>query len=316
MQARRAEELSRIARLAAAEIQESLQRRLVAAYGPGWLIAINRHRKTEDGPIKSLSDHRFCLGVFGRDPATEGWVPEGMRLEARELVKLANKAYHDDPLTDNDIRRARSIQSRFRESSFVVSTGGSEAGSAYSDFDPLPGNDRYTAVFLKVREARNGVVKEVPLDPFNPAAGTVKVRFPPNLSHGTVLRLKLPGKGKESGALPGDLRVKVFIDGVLGGDMSGLDPEMLQEGAYIAAASLLTPQASRFLAGMREFLGTFKDHCVRMPELVLQHYAEASFEPLLSRQRLESYLSQASIGELTDAVHEMERHFRVGTQPP
>src|SRR5215472_3554603 len=113
-QARASEELSRLAREVAAAIRPSLELRLQAAYGPTWLPAVNKRMRAEHrGHVKSLSDHRSCLKVYGFDPATEGWTTVRRRSMALAMADLANQAVHDEPLTDSDLMAARAIHQEF-----------------------------------------------------------------------------------------------------------------------------------------------------------------------------------------------------------
>jgi hypothetical protein len=106
--------VERIAREVAAHIELKLEQQLVTRYGPNWLAAVNE-QIPEGKKIRSLSDHRSCLAVFGHNRATAGWVSEDQREMARELSKLASKAHHDHSLTYRDVARARSIGAILRK---------------------------------------------------------------------------------------------------------------------------------------------------------------------------------------------------------
>lgn len=107
-------EITEAAREVARLVAPALEERLADRYGPHWLNAINQERRAAGaGPGRGLHDHRFCLAVYGHDPATEGWVDESLRRGARDLNTLANKAAHDDRLTPRDLDSARDIAKRF-----------------------------------------------------------------------------------------------------------------------------------------------------------------------------------------------------------
>ena len=102
--------------------------------------------------------------MLGYDRATEGWADEQWRARARELNGLANKAHHDDALTQQDVQRAVAIAAAFSRK-----YGHSAAGSGHVDEAGQRGDlvaRQFNAVDLEgaERAARQRMNLE-PLDP-------------------------------------------------------------------------------------------------------------------------------------------------------
>jgi tetratricopeptide (TPR) repeat protein len=132
MQPTYADEVSRIARAAASAVQPGLEERLVAVYGPQWLDTINQRRRDEGRAAgRGLGDHRFCLVLLAYDQATEGWVGAEVRAGARGLIGLANRAAHDDQLSQQDVARARSLAERLHKAVQTDQPAGSGGGGPW-----------------------------------------------------------------------------------------------------------------------------------------------------------------------------------------
>lgn len=93
-----------------------LDQRLCSFYGSNWLAVVNEQRKRDgyEPSREGLRDERFCLALFAYDKATEGWAHEQWRHLARRLRTLANKAAHNEPLTERDRNEAIDIATSFR----------------------------------------------------------------------------------------------------------------------------------------------------------------------------------------------------------
>ncbi|WP_329298204.1 hypothetical protein OG410_06245 [Streptomyces sp. NBC_00659] len=172
-----------VARAAAATIQPELQQRLLAVYGTGWLAAVNERRQREGHkPGRGLEDHRFCLFVFGHDPATVRWAEEDWRRSARQLGALSNRIVHDETLTPADEDRAQSIARAMHDWTL--------AGTS-----PVSGKDLRSELRVPSGKATSGGEVEVRLTERNGNGRlfTVKVRLPVGVTSGDLLRV--PGRG-------------------------------------------------------------------------------------------------------------------------
>jgi hypothetical protein len=102
------EQIKRLARATARHVEVLLEPRLLQRYGENWLETINNKYKP---PHRSdLSDSRFCLKVFTRDPSAREFSTNACRHEASELLGLAHQASHDRPSTTADLDRARQLK--------------------------------------------------------------------------------------------------------------------------------------------------------------------------------------------------------------
>lgn len=116
------EDLTRVSRQVAALIAGPLEERLLNAYGQDWLSVVNQRRTSQGmNPMRSLSDSRACFRVFIHDPAADGWVSGRLRERARTILQLANKAAHNESLTERDLKVAQSILREFRRSLLIFS---------------------------------------------------------------------------------------------------------------------------------------------------------------------------------------------------
>ncbi|WP_328843053.1 DnaJ C-terminal domain-containing protein [Streptomyces sp. NBC_00258] len=198
----RGEVVLQAARAAAATIQLALQQRLLAVYGPDWLTAVNERRRREGyKPGRGLDDHRFCLFVFGHDPATVRWAEEHWRRSARQLGALSNRVVHDETLTPADEDRAQSIARAVHGWSFVAPS-------------PVSGKDVTSELRVTAWKAALGDVVEVRLleRNANGRSSTVKVRLPIGVTSGQLLRV--PGRGAPGtgGGPNGDLFLRVRVE--------------------------------------------------------------------------------------------------------
>ncbi|MET0132392.1 MAG: DnaJ C-terminal domain-containing protein [Kibdelosporangium sp.] len=213
-----AEEVTRIARTVAAAIAPGLESRLIDVYGQDWLAAItSRHRaeRRHKAYRRRLSDHRFCLTVFARDPATSGWRPEHLRQKAWQLVTLANAAVHDDLLTEDQVLQARDIRRSFRHDH---DTRKSAAGPPPPRPVPDPpvveaGRDVYHDLTLSADEVETG--RHYPVHVLRHSSGSwvrkkVNVRIPPNFPGGKKIRVTGGGSPGPDGTPPGDLYINVI----------------------------------------------------------------------------------------------------------
>jgi len=198
----RGEAMRQAARAAAATIQPALQQRLLAVYGSDWLAAVNERRRREGYPPgRGLDDHRFCLFVFGHDPATVRWAEEDWRRSARQLGALSNSVVHDETLTPADEDRAQSIARAMHGWTF-------EGPSAVS------GKDVRSELRVPAGKAAFGGVVEVKLTErsANGRLFTVKVRLPIGVTSGQLL--KVPGRGAPGtgGGPNGDLYLRIRVE--------------------------------------------------------------------------------------------------------
>lgn len=107
------DDITRIAERTARQIAPALLARLSEHYGDCWLAAVNANRRNAGRPRgQNLRDYRFCLSVLSDDPATNGWIDERCREDARKLNRLANLAAHRATLTIADADHARQLAER------------------------------------------------------------------------------------------------------------------------------------------------------------------------------------------------------------
>lgn len=141
----------RVARL----ISPDLRERLGAVDGPGWLEAVNARRAANGFPPgRGLNDHRFCLAVLGYDRVTEGWAAEHWRKFTRELNGLANKAHHDEALTQENIRRAITIAEAFSRQYGQPAASSGRVGEVGQLSDPVARQVNIGDLELAERAAR------------------------------------------------------------------------------------------------------------------------------------------------------------------
>jgi hypothetical protein len=191
------EELIKVARETATVLEKPLEIRLATIYGLSWLAAVNGRLMREDRrSIRSLSDPRSCLSVFVYDPAVDGWASDRLRGMARQLLRLANRAHHNEFLTDGDLRLAQSIYEEFRQS-----------------FSPAQGKDSSGEIVLTKEAAKNGGISKIhDIDMDSGSSRIIKFRRPSNL--GNNAKLRIPGKGfsGKNGGEPGDLILTIRIE--------------------------------------------------------------------------------------------------------
>lgn len=182
-----ADEVRRAARAVAAATAPVLERRLVEVYGPRWLEAVNERLMREGkrrSPARGLSDHRFCLGLFGVDQVTSGWVDEAWRRRARRLLALSNAAQHDEQLSDADAANARQIEQEMR--TWLATLQQSRA-----DTRPASGRDIAKSVTVSFADAARGAEVVVSRTSW---LGDLNVRIPAGVDDGQ--RLRVPGRGE------------------------------------------------------------------------------------------------------------------------
>jgi molecular chaperone DnaJ len=266
------EEVRRVARAVAAAIAPGLEQRLVQVYGYHWLAPVNEHREQAGVPTvprhQNLTDHRFCLAVFGHDPATVGWAHESLRRNARQLGGLASAAAHDRRLTVADVARARQLAQPLH---------GWADNQPYAANRPSwpRGRDVEATIRLPFVEAiRGGVVPltlRVP-DPcevcqgsgrragvlFNrrcpmcqgagerPQERSLNVRFPAGIADGNRIRLSGRGQPGPADGAAGDLYVWVQVERDVRFERQGdtlvhvasVSPEQARRGVEISVPTL------------------------------------------------------------------------------
>jgi hypothetical protein len=105
--------VARAAHVAALALAPPLAARLAARYGDGWLAAVNAGRRSRGLPAgHSLTDDRFCLALFARDEAVQGWAPAEARADAAALKSLADAAAHGRALSADAVTRAQHCADR------------------------------------------------------------------------------------------------------------------------------------------------------------------------------------------------------------
>lgn len=142
------EDLTRVSRQVATLIAGSLEERLLNAYGQDWLSVVNQRRAAQGmNPMRSLSDPRACFWVFIHDAAADGWVPSRLRDRARTILRLANRAAHNESLSERDLKVAQSILQEFQRNPRIFSRKDRRARpAAPRPTPPQEGNAAATAL--------------------------------------------------------------------------------------------------------------------------------------------------------------------------
>ncbi|GAA1709653.1 hypothetical protein GCM10009765_68640 [Fodinicola feengrottensis] len=108
-----AAEIVQIVREVTAGMAPRLEAHLVATYGPSWLTRVNAHLGEQGLPPGGALVERFCLAVFGHEPATQGWADGNLRQQAVDLFLMSGPAYEDQSIAMVEVVRAREIAGSF-----------------------------------------------------------------------------------------------------------------------------------------------------------------------------------------------------------
>ena len=306
-----ADEIIAIVREAARVIRPRLQERLFDHYGSNWLAAVNDNRSADGKPpVKSLDDSRACLSVFAYDPATEAWAAPDLRRGARQLAGLATDAHHDEALGEADVRRASSILHQFAKAA--------PAPPPHTPPPPPPrGSDVNVELSLTPGEARTGCVKQV--QGARPGRAPL-VRIPPGTPDGRRLLVREKGLPGPTGGPAGDLYVRIRIQSAATPsgrqDPGGPPTSMMAEADYLARTLYEARGSEQFVFALRQFTAGVTERGERNPEMVLQHYTGSMLWPVITRQRLQFFLSQADGPEVKAALVGLDaRHHRQAPRP-
>jgi curved DNA-binding protein CbpA len=316
-----ADEIIVIVREAARVIRPQLQERLYNHYGSNWLDAVNDNRAADGKPpVKSLDDSRACLSVFAYDPATEAWAAPDLRRGARQLAGLATGAHHDEALGEDDVRRASSILHQFAKVTPPPPTPAQPPAPAPAHTPPPPpprGGDVNIDLSLTPGEARTGCVKQV--QGARPGRAPL-VRIPPGTPNGRQLRVREEGLPGPTGGSPGDLYIRIRVQSAATPsgrpDPGGPPTSMMAEADFLARTLYEARGSEQFVFALRQFTAGLTERGERNPEMVLQHYTGSMLWPVITRQRLQFFLSQADGPEVKAALVGLDgRHHRQAPRP-
>jgi hypothetical protein len=330
-----ADEIIAIVREAARLIRPQLQERLYDHYGSNWLDAVNDNRAAGGKPpIKALDDSRACLSVFAYDPATEAWAAPDLRRGARQLAGLATDAHHDEALGEDDVRRASSILRQFAKVAPPRPTPTPTPPPAHAP-PPTPtpppappppptptptpprGGDVNVDLSLTPDEAQMGCVKQV--QSARPGRAP-SVRIPPGSPDGRRLLVRKEGLPGPTGGPPGDLYVRIRVQSAATPsgrpDRGGPPTSMMAEADFLARTLYEARVREQFVFALRQFTAGLTERGERNPEMVLQHYTGSMLWPVITRQRLQFFLSHADGPEVKAALVGLDaRHHRQAPRP-
>jgi hypothetical protein len=166
-------------------------------------------------------------------------------------------------------------------------------------------------------EARTGCVKQV--QGARPGRARL-VRIPPGSPDGRRLLVREEGLPGPAGGPPGDLYVRIRVQSAATAsgkpDPGGPPTSMMAEADFLARTLYEARGTERFVFALRQFTTVLTERGERNPEMVLQHYTGSMLWPVITRKRLQFFLSQADGPEVKAVLVGLDaRHHRQAPRP-
>jgi DnaJ C terminal domain len=166
-------------------------------------------------------------------------------------------------------------------------------------------------------EARTGCVKRV--QGARPGRAP-SVRIPPGTPNGRRLLVREEGLPGPTGGPPGDLYVRIRVQSAAtpssSPDPGGPPTSMMAEADFLGRTLYEARGSEQFVFALRQFTAGLTERGERNPEIVLQHYTGSMLWPVITRQRLQFFLSRAGGPEVKAALVGLDaRHHRQAPRP-
>ena len=170
---------------------------------------------------------------------------------------------------------------------------------------------------LTPSEARTGCVKQV--QGARPGRARL-VRIPAGSPDGRRLLVRDEGLPGPTGGPPGDLYVRIHVRSAAtpsGKPEPGGPPtSMMAEADFLARTLYEARGSERFVFALRQFAAGLTERGERNPEMVLQHYTGSMLWPVITRQRLQFFLSQADGAQVKAVLAGLDaRHHKQAPRP-